>query len=356
MSLTSLTFTHYVGNCFENCGSSQNYQIDDKSFFIGDENGNPIDGTNCDSTANKYLWFKILKSSNVYALSVELKYSINDGNHTYARTAINCFGEKVSTGNGNNKKEEYILINPGNYKLFRISNNTNDISTISWNCGETFKIEGMTMRYLTNAGKECGDTNHMQCIGVADTEDVSTPIVASATTEAVKCKGEALGSISIAAKGGVKPYRYSIKGDVEAEYQSSSIFLNLPAGSYSNIWVKDGKGKTIFHLDTYVITEPAEVLSATIDSTNPICYGTTGQSIVTAHGGTAPYTYLWNDPNEQETAKATGLTAGEYTVTVIDANGCQTLETVTITEPEKLTVAQTGEDQSFWLRLHLDNS
>ena len=344
--ITDLTFTHYVGNCFENCGSSKNYQIDDKSFFIGDENGDPIDGTNCESAPNKYLWFNILKSSNVYALSVELKYSINDGTHTYARTAINCFGEKVSTGNGNNKKEEYVLINPGKYKLFRISDDSNDISTISWNCGETFKIEGMTMRYLTNSGKECGDTNHMQCIGVSDSEDVSTPIVATASAEAVKCKGEALGSITVSAKGGVKPYFYSINGDIDSQYQKSSIFLNLPAGNYSNIWVKDGKGQT-FHSETIKITEPSESLDATITSTNPVCFNKTGEATVAPTGGTAPYTYLWNDSSERTTSTASDLFAGEYTVTVIDSNGCQTLKTFTITQPPKLTEAQVGSDQSF---------
>lgn len=31
---TQLFFDHYVGKCFENCGSSQNFQINDKSFSL----------------------------------------------------------------------------------------------------------------------------------------------------------------------------------------------------------------------------------------------------------------------------------------------------------------------------------
>jgi gliding motility-associated-like protein len=47
-------------------------------------------------------------------------------------------------------------------------------------------------------------------------------------------------------------------------------------------------------------------------------------------GGTAPYTYLWNDPSFQTTQTAVDLCAGNYTVTVTDAAGNTTQATVTI--------------------------
>ena len=50
-------FIHYAGKCFEDCGQSQNFQIDRNSFYIGDGSGNVIDSDNC---------FKILK--NFYGL------------------------------------------------------------------------------------------------------------------------------------------------------------------------------------------------------------------------------------------------------------------------------------------------
>ena len=52
-----------------------------------------------------------------------------------------------------------------------------------------------------------------------------------------------------------------------------------------------------------------------------LCNGSSdGSATVTTSGGTAPYTYLWDDG--QTTAMAGALTAGSYTVTVTDANGC----------------------------------
>jgi hypothetical protein len=47
-----------------------------------------------------------------------------------------------------------------------------------------------------------------------------------------------------------------------------------------------------------------------------------GAVLATVTGGTAPYTYLWDDASAQTTNPATGLAAGTYSVTVTDANGC----------------------------------
>ena len=70
------------------------------------------------------------------------------------------------------------------------------------------------------------------------------------------------------------------------------------------------------------------------------CNGDADGSIsVTASGGTAGYTYLWDDASAQTTTTATGLAPGNYTVTVTDANGCTftTTPAVTITELTAIT-------------------
>ena len=53
--------------------------------------------------------------------------------------------------------------------------------------------------------------------------------------------------------------------------------------------------------------------------------------------GTAPYTYLWDDPLAQTTDTAVGLAVGTYMCTVIDSNLCQNTITVSISEPPVLT-------------------
>jgi len=74
-------------------------------------------------------------------------------------------------------------------------------------------------------------------------------------------------------------------------------------------------------------------LEITASTVTPLCYdgadGTATAAI--SKGSTPPYSYLWS--NGQTTATATGLSAGTYTVTVTDANGCTASTTVEVTQP-----------------------
>ena len=69
---------------------------------------------------------------------------------------------------------------------------------------------------------------------------------------------------------------------------------------------------------------------------NVSCAGAAnGSATVNAGGGAGGYSYLWS--NGQTTATATGLAAGNYTVTITDANGCQGTAAVTLSQPAALT-------------------
>ena len=86
------------------------------------------------------------------------------------------------------------------------------------------------------------------------------------------------------------------------------------------------------------------VLTASISSsTNVSCYGgNNGSATVSASDGTPSYTYLWSTTPTQTTSTATGLTAGNYTVTVTDANGMSVTTSVTITQPAVLNISTSG--------------
>lgn len=107
---------------------------------------------------------------------------------------------------------------------------------------------------------------------------------------------------------------------------NSFTYNNLPAGSY---YVR---GFDLFGCaatsDTVVITEPAPLVASLVGTTLTSCWNTSdGSAEVNQVGGTSPYTYLWNDINNQTTALATGLSLGTYQSIIIDANGCR--DTVT---------------------------
>ncbi|MFD1061625.1 SprB repeat-containing protein, partial [Winogradskyella litorisediminis] len=83
------------------------------------------------------------------------------------------------------------------------------------------------------------------------------------------------------------------------------------------------------------IDQPTAALAASISASQDVdCFGeATGSATVSATGGTAGYTYSWNTSPVQTTATATNLAAGNYTVTVTDANNCTTTANVTIDQP-----------------------
>ncbi len=92
-----------------------------------------------------------------------------------------------------------------------------------------------------------------------------------------------------------------------------------------------------------VSIEVPPTLTATATSVNVSCFGFANGSInLTATGGTAPYTFLWNDGVTTEDRSA--LAAGTYSVTVTDTRGCTAVASVAITQPTELqlSTAQTN--------------
>lgn len=82
-------------------------------------------------------------------------------------------------------------------------------------------------------------------------------------------------------------------------------------------------------MDTVTISVAPTTVTTTSTSTPDICNGSVG-SVTTTPTGQSPFTFSWS-PGGQTTQTVSGLPAGTYTVTVMDAAGCATTSTVTIT-------------------------
>jgi gliding motility-associated-like protein len=155
----------------------------------------------------------------------------------------------------------------------------------------------------------------------------------------VLCYGDYSGSVTVEGVGGVLPYEYSIDGGA---YQSSGLFTGLSEGDYT-VEVRDNDGTTASILVS--ITQPATPLSLSTSQENVLCYGaSTGTATVVAAGGTGSYIYLWDTPDAQTTATATGLSEGTYTVSVTDSNGCTAYISVIITQPDQIVATFTTTD------------
>jgi len=145
------------------------------------------------------------------------------------------------------------------------------------------------------------------------------------------------GTANISASGATPPYSYSWS---IIPPQTDSTATGLGFGTYT-VTVVDSLG-CIDSITAGVSNAGGPTVTMT-DSVNVSCNGdSTGSAIVTPSGGTAPYTYLWDDPNAQTDSTATGLLAGGYIVSVADAGGCGTVASVTITEPAALSLSFTS--------------
>ena len=149
----------------------------------------------------------------------------------------------------------------------------------------------------------------------------------------VLCYGDATGSVTVIGIAGEEHYEYSIDGGA---YQSSGTFGSLTAGTHI-VTIQDAALNT-FDIDV-LISQPALPLDIILIQSDNICSGANaGSATAIAAGGTGPYTYSWNTTPVQTGPDATELSAGTYTVTVTDANGCIATGDVTIAEPDPLSV------------------
>ena len=148
----------------------------------------------------------------------------------------------------------------------------------------------------------------------------------------VSCNGFSDGQITATGAGGTPGYTYSLNGGA---FQASGTFSGLAAGTHT-VTVMDANGCT--STCTATVTEPPLLTCSAVVDNNVSCNGfSDGQITATGAGGTPGYTYSLNGGAFQASGTFSGLAAGTHTVTVMDANGCTSTCTATVTEPPLLT-------------------
>jgi gliding motility-associated-like protein len=126
-----------------------------------------------------------------------------------------------------------------------------------------------------------------------------------------------------------------------AKNQRTPTAINLIAGNYS-VTVTDEQGCESDA--SIVVTEPTPI-QATFETVDNRCFGEgEGAITTTASGGTPGYTFAWS--NGITTANQQNLQAGNYELTVTDANGCEHIAATEIRHPDRLTATLTATDAS----------
>jgi hypothetical protein len=167
-------------------------------------------------------------------------------------------------------------------------------------------------------------TDSFGCTDIDSFNYLAVPFMSlSPNISNVKCKGDSSGNILLNIIGGVPPFTYNWLPIVNGGNTNNPY--NLSAGNY-NVNVVDVNGCTATGL--YTVTQPNAALSIVTLGINISAYGANdGSAKVIPSGGTPPYTYLWT-PGGQTTDSIFNKAPGIYTITVTDANGCKTVDSV----------------------------
>ena len=258
-----------------------------------------------------------------------LGYSITDANNCGPVTGtINVTQPPVITLTSATVTSP-VACNGGTATITLVASGGTAPITYSFN-GQTNQT-GLFSGVLVGNGKIYTITDANNCGPVTGTIDVAEPatIAISGEVTDVKCNGAATGEIHITASGGAGSYSYSWSDGPS----TSADRTGLVVGTYT-VTVKDinNCSKTA----DYTIVQPS-ALSLSMANSNISCNGGNDGSIdLTVTGGVSPYSYSWS-PAGVTTEDITNLTAGTYTATVQDANGCIShLTSEPIAQPDAL--------------------
>ncbi len=212
--------------------------------------------------------------------------------------------------------------------------NPSGASSLSWmpggSTGSQLSVSPLihTTYYLTA-------TSNAGCIS-RDTVSVfvnTLPVLSLNATDAA-CSGAQDGEAEVQVLSGASPYQYNWtpSGGI------SALAGGLGAGTYS-VTVTDSKGCS--ETGSVVISEPQPIVISE-STTSASCFGSVdGSATVSVSGGIPGYNYTWNTGGSTS-ASLSGIAAGNYMVTVQDANGCTESKSIFVAEPSAISLLSTS--------------
>ncbi|MFN8276109.1 MAG: gliding motility-associated C-terminal domain-containing protein [Chitinophagales bacterium] len=270
-------------------------------------NGLPAGGT--------YLW-STGSASNQIAVT-----PVNTTDYYVSYTESGCTAVDTATVTVNPNPVTNIVVTPAICTAF---NGTAKVFTTSgtpayhyvWNVGGVGDVDSAgtlapgAVSVTVTDSRGCVDsaTNTITIVNTA----VSISLV---DKKDIRCHGGTDGFITVdAAPAGTYSYIWN-----SLPIQNTASATALPAGNYS-VTATDINGCSA--LASFTLTQQPALTLPALNTVNPTCYdGTNGAATANPSGGTGNYTYLWT-PTGQQTATASGLHSGNYTVVVTDDSLC----------------------------------
>ena len=242
----------------------------------------------------------------------------------------NNFTRNYTDGMGNNYTDQYLPA--GSYEPFEpLANLLGADMDGNW-----------TMEITDNIGLDNGyvfEWNISLLGGLPDTTiTIYEPdsITINGFITQAQCGGND-GAINLTATGDYPPFTF-----LWSNGETTEDVANLTAGNYT-VLVTDAMGCT--DSSTFSLNNISS-LNITYNITDVNCAGGNNGAIdVTSSGGTLPYTFSWD--NGATTEDISGLIAGNYTITVTDAAGCEYTEIITVGTLPAIVITLNTSDSEF---------
>ena len=208
------------------------------------------------------------------------------------------------------------------------------LSPFSWEW-----LDGQTSSTIDNLSGGSYSVTVTDALGCTDALDFSIlPPDTLGTGIAItpsSCDGSFTGGVMAIAEGGTGTYSYEWNTNA-----SDASLSNLNAGEYS-VTVSDVKGCT--DTASIALTEPPPLM-VSIEGAENLCYDELGALAVTATGGSYPYHFEWSTGVLDSVLQ--DISGGDYTVTVSDANACDTVLDYTILQSDAISLEATVIDNT----------
>jgi gliding motility-associated-like protein len=234
-----------------------------------------------------------------------------------------------------------------------VTSSTQDVSCFNFSDGIIdLTIFGGVEPYITSWNTIISDSTYVDSLSIGsyiylvtdsnncfveDTVLVEQPeqIIIDDNIQDVLCHGYSSGSIDLSVSGGTPSYVFEWSNS-----ESSEDLDEISAGVYS-LLLTDANNCQENRI--FTITEPQFPITSNIIGNDVLCNGdNTGSASLSVTGGTQPYQYVWS--NAENTQQIFNLTADTYEISIVDENGCDTTNSITITQNEIITINSQVED------------
>ncbi|MDV7137619.1 T9SS type B sorting domain-containing protein [Maribacter sp. TH_r10] len=271
-------------------GGAYQSEADFTGLAPGSHTVEVIDSKNCSASATIDVFPTLAASANLVkdldcsaTPDAEISISISDGNPTF------------------------------NYEVLRDGSSVQASTAVPSNPFSYTTTTAGTYEFIITDTESCTVTTNQVVITANNPPNV-VEVVANPL-----CTTSADGSVTLNITGGTAPYQIVFNGSAPS---TQTTYAGLAAGTY-NYTVTDAKGCVTN--DSVELFAPPALVPGTIDVIQDYtCINTSATlQVINSSGGTPGYTYSLDGINFQVSDTFnTGITAGTYTITVKDVNGC----------------------------------